>query len=58
MKIFTPLSLGDFNGDAVLYEEGEYEVTRVNMSSGQQVNEGDLLFVVRLVTPASEPESE
>ena len=47
MKIFTPLTLGDFNGDAELYADIEYEVTRVNMANGQQVNVGDLLFVVK-----------
>ena len=48
MKIFTPLTLKDFNGDAVLYDpQLEYEVTRINMSNGQQVNAGDLLFVVK-----------
>jgi biotin carboxyl carrier protein len=50
MKLFTPLSLGDFNTDFELYDSGtEYEITRINMSSGQQVNAGDLLFVVRPV---------
>ena len=50
MKIFTPLSLGDFNSEFELYDSSrEYEVTRINMSSGQQVNAGDLLFVVRPV---------
>ncbi len=48
MKIFTPLTLADFNTETQLYpEDQEYEVTRVNMSSGQQVNVGDLLFVVK-----------
>ena len=48
MKIFTPLSLKDFNGDDALYDpELEYEITRINMSNGQQVNAGDLLFVVK-----------
>ncbi len=48
MKIFTPLSLADFNVDAELYDaEMEFEVTRINMSNGQQVNAGDLLFVVK-----------
>ena len=47
-KIFTPLSLQDFNGEAVLYPPTQkYEVTRINMSNGQQVNQGDLLFVVK-----------
>ena len=48
MKIFSPLALKDFNGDAVLYDPDlDYEITRINMSNGQQVNAGDLLFVVR-----------
>ncbi|MDH3641117.1 MAG: ATP-grasp domain-containing protein, partial [Gammaproteobacteria bacterium] len=53
MKIFTPLSLADFNADFELYDSGkEYEVTRINMSSGQQVNAGDLLFVVKPLAPS------
>ncbi len=49
-KIFSPLTLGDFNADLALYEENyRYEVTRINMSDGQQVNVGDLLFVVKPV---------
>ena len=48
MKIFTPLSLKDFNGEANLYDPAlQFEVTRINMDNGQQVNAGDLLFVVR-----------
>ena len=48
MKLFTPLSLKDFNPDAELYDPDlEFEVTRINIGSGQQVNAGDLLFVVR-----------
>ena len=47
MKIFSPLCLLDFNGGADLYPaSARYKVTRVNMSNGQQVNVGDLLFVV------------
>ncbi len=54
MKIFTPLSLADFNTDTELYPaDHEFEVTRVNMSSGQQVNVGDLLFVVKPVATAA-----
>jgi acetyl/propionyl-CoA carboxylase alpha subunit/acetyl-CoA carboxylase beta subunit len=50
MKIFTPLTLADYNTEQELYPEGQrYEVTRVNMSNGQQVNVGDLLFVVKPV---------
>ena len=53
MKIFTPLSLADFNGEFELYDPGNtYEVTRINMTSGQQVNVGDLLFVVKPLTSA------
>ncbi len=48
MKIFTPLSLADFNIETELYDaEMEFEVTRINMANGQQVNAGDLLFVVK-----------
>ena len=46
MKNFTPLTLGDFGE---LYGEERYEVTRINVSSGQQVGPGDLLFVVKPV---------
>ena len=50
MKIFTPLKLADFNVDAALYaEDRQYQVTRINMAGGQQVNAGDLLFVVKPV---------
>jgi acetyl/propionyl-CoA carboxylase alpha subunit len=50
MKIFSPLRLADFGqGDVALYApELRYEVTRVNLANGQQVNKGDLLFVVRV----------
>ncbi len=49
MKVFTPLRLKDFNqGDQTLYDESKrYRVTRINRSSGQQINAGDLLFVLR-----------
>jgi acetyl/propionyl-CoA carboxylase alpha subunit/acetyl-CoA carboxylase beta subunit len=51
MKIFTPLALKDFNsGELELYPSTQrYEVTRINNTSGQQVNVGDLLFVVKPV---------
>ena len=51
-KIFTPLHLADFNApdSEPLYDpEASFEVTRINVSSGQQVNAGDLLFVVKPV---------
>jgi len=49
MKLFTPLRLGSFNSaEADLYpSDRRYTVTRINIASGQQVNAGDLLFVVR-----------
>jgi acetyl/propionyl-CoA carboxylase alpha subunit len=51
MKIFTPLALKDFNnGEDELYPSTQqYKVTRINIASGQQVNVGDLLFVVKPV---------
>ena len=49
-KIFTPLMLKDFNAEAELYPADQrYVVTRINMANGQQVNQGDLLFVVKPV---------
>ena len=52
-KIFTPVRLADFNapGQPPLYDAAsQFEVRRVNVPSGQQVNGGDLLFVVRPVS--------
>ena len=50
MKIFNPLTLKDFNVDGAVYDPSRnYQVTRVNISNGQQVNVGDLLFVVKPV---------
>lgn len=49
MKMFTPLSLKQFNhGDVELYPaKQQFKVTRVMNSDGQQVNNGDLLFVLK-----------
>tara|TARA_R110002072_G_scaffold5527_6_gene35378 strand:+ start:7455 stop:12371 length:4917 start_codon:yes stop_codon:yes gene_type:complete len=49
MKMFTPMTLGSFSSDdGELYSSKQkYQVTRVNLTSGQQVNEGDLLFVIK-----------
>jgi acetyl/propionyl-CoA carboxylase alpha subunit len=49
MKMFTPVNLNSFSGnDGEVYPaDGQYEVTRINIASGQQVNEGDLLFVIK-----------
>ncbi len=49
MKLFRPLSLGTFNGRTELYPKGDYRVVRVNPSSGQAVNQGDLLFIIQPV---------
>ena len=49
MKMFTPMNLNSFSGDgsSIYRESTKYEITRINMANGQQVNEGDLLFVIR-----------
>ena len=55
MKMFTPVTLNSFAGDSgeVYSSDQKYQVSRINLDSGQQVNEGDLLFVVKpLVTSA------
>jgi acetyl/propionyl-CoA carboxylase alpha subunit/acetyl-CoA carboxylase beta subunit len=51
MKIFSPISLQSFVNDGVeIYpSDQKYEITRINHSNGQQVNEGDLLFVIKPV---------
>ena len=48
MKMFSQLSLAGYNRpDAVLYpEDKKYRIERVLNSNGQQVSQGDLLFVV------------
>lgn len=49
MKIFSPLTLASFNqGEVELYPPDQrYVITRINIANGQQVNPGDLLFVVQ-----------
>jgi acetyl/propionyl-CoA carboxylase alpha subunit len=56
MKMFTPMSLSSFAGElGELYpSDSRYQVTRINLASGQQVNEGDLLFVIKPVAAHSE----
>ncbi len=51
MKMFTPLSLKQFNraGTELYPATQKYKVTRIMNSDGQQVNQGDLLFVVKPV---------
>jgi len=52
MKMFTPVTLGTFAAeDGELYpSETRYEVMRTNQTNAQQVNEGDLLFVIKPVS--------
>ena len=52
MKMFTPVSLNSYTSeDGELYAANcRYEIRRINIASGQQVNEGDLLFVIKPVT--------
>ena len=52
MKMFTQVTLEGLNsGSAALYPPASsYQVMRINVSAGEQVNEGDLLFVIRPIT--------
>ena len=56
-KVFTPMRLRDINTvEQVFFSENiRYKVNRINVATGQQVNAGDLLFVVEPVS--KEPES-
>ncbi len=49
MKMFTPVNLNSFSSDdgEVYVSMQKYKITRINLTSGQQVNEGDLLFVIK-----------
>jgi acetyl/propionyl-CoA carboxylase alpha subunit len=49
MKMFSPLSLKSLNQKmGQLYDKDQtYRVTRIHNSDGQQVNEGDLLFLIK-----------
>ncbi len=49
MKMFTPVNLNSFSSDdgEVYSSSQSYEITRINLTTGQQVNEGDLLFVIK-----------
>ena len=55
-KIFTPMRLRDINTvEQVFFSENmRYRINRINVSTGQQVNSGDLLFVVEPVSKESE----
>ena len=52
MKMFSPLSLKQFNSkQRKLYDpDMQYQVVRINNAEGQQVNQGDLLFVIKPMT--------
>lgn len=49
MKIFSPLNLASFNnGTNELYHSNKkFQIVRIMNSDGQQVNQGDLLFVIK-----------
>ncbi len=49
MKQFTQITLAGFNSEtATIYSPANrYRVERINISSGQPVNSGDLLFIIR-----------
>ncbi|MBV1879891.1 MAG: ATP-grasp domain-containing protein [Pseudomonadales bacterium] len=49
MKMFTPVNLATFaNETGELYSsQNKYRIMRINITGGQQVNEGDLLFVIK-----------
>ena len=49
MKMFTIINLNTFVGDdkSLYNPDFMYKITRINIKDGQQVNEGDLLFVIR-----------
>jgi len=51
MKIFSVITLKSFTNDGIeIYPSDQaYEITRINITNGQQVNEGDLLFVIKPV---------
>ena len=50
MKIFTQVSLGSIDAQGDTYKrDNKYEVVRVNIENSAQINEGDLLFVIKPV---------
>jgi len=54
MKVFEHLSLADYNrvnGQMLFPEDHTFTVTRIMAESGQTVNQGDLLFVVKPIPP-------
>lgn len=55
-KVFSPMRLRDINTvEQVFFSENtRYKLNRINVSTGQQVNAGDLLFVVEPVSETPE----
>ena len=55
-KVFTPMRMRDNNTVEQLFflENTRYKVNRINVVTGQQVNAGDLLFVVEPIQVESE----
>ena len=54
MKVFESINLEDFNssnGEELFPEDSKFVITRMLAESGQTVNEGDLLFIVKPVAP-------
>jgi len=51
MKMFQPLNLKNFNksGESLYPSDQQYRVMHVKGADGQQVNQGDLLFVIKPV---------
>jgi acetyl/propionyl-CoA carboxylase alpha subunit len=48
MKIFTQVSLASINARGNAYQlDSKYEIVRINLGAGAQVNEGDLMFVIK-----------
>ncbi len=46
MKIFSPISLANYNTNDIIYADLDYRVIRINQTNGSQINSGDLLFVI------------
>ncbi|MBI3993851.1 MAG: ATP-grasp domain-containing protein [Candidatus Lambdaproteobacteria bacterium] len=58
MKVFEGIRLADYNvsnGDALFAEDASFTVTRVLAESGQTVNQGDLLFIVKPLAAEPKP---
>ncbi len=52
MKVFEPLTLNDFNqsGQDIFPQHQKFELRKIMVESGQTINQGDLLFIVKPVT--------